>query len=79
MKENIYNSSFEELKEFFLDLNEKTFRANQLWNWLYVKGIKKIESINNISKEVLEKVNAKYYIPELKIKKYFAQAIFFGL
>ena len=71
MKENIYNSSFEELKEFFLDLNEKTFRADQLWNWLYVKGIKKIESINNISKEVLEKVNAKYYIPELKIKKYF--------
>jgi 23S rRNA (adenine2503-C2)-methyltransferase len=68
LKKNLYDISVGELRDFFIDIGEKSFRADQLWNWLYVKGIKKIESINNISKEVLEKVNANYYIPEFKIK-----------
>ena len=71
LKTNLYDLTVDELRGFFISIGEKPFRADQLWNWLYVKGIKKIESINNISKEVLEKINAKYYIPELKIKKYF--------
>ena len=71
LKTNLYDLTVDELRGFFIQIGEKPFRADQLWNWLYVKGIKKIESINNISVEVLEKVNAKYYIPELKIKKYF--------
>ena len=45
LKENIYNLSIEELKSFLIDLGEKPFRANQIWNWLYVKGIDNIEEI----------------------------------
>ncbi len=70
MKENIYNISLEEFKSFFIDLGDKPFRANQVWNWLYVKGIDNIEQINNISKTLLKKINEKFYFPKLKIKKY---------
>ncbi len=70
LKTNLYNLSIDELRDFFIGIGEKSFRADQLWDWLYVKGIKKIENMNNISKILLEEINANYYIPELKIKKY---------
>ncbi len=69
MKENIYNLSFSELKSFFIGLEEKTFRADQLWNWLYVKGINEFSGLNNISKNIINKINDKYYLSELKVSK----------
>ena len=67
MRENIYNSSFAELKSFFIDLGERAFRADQLWNWLYVKGIDKLSGLNNISKNVINKINEQYYLYQLKV------------
>ena len=69
MRENIYNSSFAELKSFFIDLDEKSFRADQLWNWLYVKGINELSGLNNISKNVINKINEKYYLSQFKVRK----------
>ena len=69
MKENIYNLSFSELKSFFIGLEEKTFRADQLWNWLYVKGIDEFSGLNNISKNIINKINDKYYLSEFKVSK----------
>ena len=67
MRENIYNSSFVELKSFFIDLDEKAFRAEQLWNWLYVKGINELSELNNISKNVINKINEQYYLSQFKV------------
>lgn len=69
MKENIYNTSFAELKSFFIDLDEKAFRAEQLWNWLYVKGIDKLSGLNNISKNIINKINEQYYLSQFKVSK----------
>ena len=69
MRENIYNSSFAELKSFFIDLDEKAFRAEQLWNWLYVKGIDELSGLNNISKNVINKINEQYYLSQFKVSK----------
>ncbi len=69
MKENIYNSSLAELKSFFIGLDEKAFRADQLWNWLYVKGINKLSELNNISKKIINKIDDKYYLPQFKVSK----------
>ena len=69
MKENIYNSSLVELKSFFIGLDEKTFRADQLWNWLYVKGINELSGLNNISQSIINKINEKYYLSQFKLSK----------
>ncbi len=69
MRENIYNSSFAELKSFFINLDEKAFRAEQLWNWLYVKGIDELSGFNNISKNVIDKINEQYYLSQFKVSK----------
>ena len=67
MRENIYNSSFVELKSFFINIDEKAFRAEQLWNWLYVKGISELSGLNNISKNVINKINEQYYLSQFKV------------
>ncbi len=69
MKENIYNTSFAELKSFFIDLDEKAFRAEQLWNWLYVKGIDELSGLNNISKNIINKINEQYYLSQFKVSR----------
>ena len=67
MRENIYNLSFAELESFFIDLDEKAFRAEQLWNWLYVKGIDELSELNNISKNVVNKIKEQYYLSQFKV------------
>jgi len=69
LRENIYNTSFAELKSFFIDLDEKAFRAEQLWNWLYVKGIDKLSGLNNISKNIINKINEQYYLSQFKVSR----------
>ena len=69
MRKNIYNTSLEELKSFFIDLDEKAFRAEQLWNWLYVKGIDKLSGLNNISKNIINKINEQYYLSQFKVSR----------
>ena len=53
-----------------MNIDEKKFRAEQIWNWLYVKGISNLKEINNISNNLLRKIICKYEIPKLKVKKY---------
>ena len=69
MRENIYNTSFAELKSFFIDLDEKAFRAEQLLNWLYVKGIDELSGLNNISKNIINKINEQYYLYQFKVSR----------
>ena len=69
MRENIYNTSLAELKSFFIDLDEKAFRAEQLWNWLYVKGINELSGLNNISKNIINKINEQYYLSQFKVSR----------
>ena len=69
MRENIYNTSLAELKSFFIDLDEKAFRAEQLWNWLYVKGIDELSGLNNISKNIINKINEQYYLHQFKVSR----------
>ncbi len=35
--EHLYNYSLEELTEYFKSINEKPFRAKQVFQWLYQK------------------------------------------
>ena len=69
MRENIYNTSLAELKSFFIDLDEKAFRAEQLWNWLYVKGIDELSGLNNFSKNIINKINEQYYLYQFKVSR----------
>ena len=50
---NIYNFSLEELENYFLSINEKKFRATQVFEWLYRNRINSFDEMTNISKNVI--------------------------
>lgn len=53
---NLLNLSLGELKEFCVSLGEKPFRATQIMKWIYQWGATSFEGMNNIKKELREKL-----------------------
>ncbi len=51
-QKNIRTLSFEELTEYFATINEKKFRAKQVWEWLWQKHATSFEDMTNLSKEL---------------------------
>ncbi|MGB1038604.1 MAG: 23S rRNA (adenine(2503)-C(2))-methyltransferase RlmN, partial [Bacteroidia bacterium] len=46
---DIRSLSKEQLLEACLELGEKKFRANQLWEWLWLKSARSFEEMTNLS------------------------------
>jgi 23S rRNA (adenine2503-C2)-methyltransferase len=59
---NILALTKEELSEKFKELGLESFRAKQVWNWLYVKGVKNFDEMNNVSKAAKEILNQNFSI-----------------
>jgi 23S rRNA (adenine2503-C2)-methyltransferase len=66
-KKNIRHMSLNELEEFFETLNEKKFRAKQVYEWLWLKQAHSFEAMTNLSKELRTKLNDHFSLPALKI------------
>ena len=64
---NIYGYTKEKLKEYFLSMNEKEFKATQIYEWLYQKNINDFKEITNIKKEIIKKLESDFNLNKLKI------------
>ena len=51
---NIYDYTLQELEDYFLVHNEKKFRAQQVYEFLYKKRIKSFDRMNNLGKKTIE-------------------------
>ncbi len=67
--ESIYNMTFDKLNLYFHNLNLKSYRTRQLFDWLYIKRIKSFKEITNIKKEVIEKLEKDFYFDNIEIKE----------
>lgn len=66
---NIYGLTKEELEQVFLNINEKKFKARQVYEWLYKKRVKSFDEMTNIKKDVINYLKENYTISSLKILK----------
>ncbi len=64
---NIYSYSVEDLEKYFTDINEQTFRATQVYEWLYKKKINDFDEIKNMKKEIKEKLSQDFNLDKLTI------------
>ena len=62
-KKDIRALSKEQLREFFVTNGDKSFRGNQVYEWLWSKGAHSFEDMTNLSKETRNKS------PEIDWKK----------
>ena len=65
--ENIYNYSLEQLTNFFASINQKPFRAKQVFSWLYQKEASSFDEMSNLSKELREQLKEHFTFDILKI------------
>lgn len=67
---NIFNYNLAELENILSkEFDAKSFVAKQLWNWIYCKGVKNLNEISNISKNIKEELSKKYTINRPNIIK----------
>jgi len=63
---NIYDLKLSELEAFFLENNEKKFRAQQVFDWIYKKKVVTFDEMSNLSKEVIDLLNTNFEIKTLE-------------
>ncbi|MCW6667196.1 23S rRNA (adenine(2503)-C(2))-methyltransferase RlmN [Aerococcaceae bacterium NML190938] len=64
----IYSYPLSELEAWFEERGHKKFRAGQLWDWLYRKRVTSFRDMSNLSKELIEQLEAYFVFPTLTEK-----------
>jgi 23S rRNA (adenine2503-C2)-methyltransferase len=59
----------EKLEEYFLNIDEKKFRATQVFEWLYKKRIKSFDEMSNLNKNIIDKLKNDFSIESITILK----------
>lgn len=68
-KRNLTFLSRKELEEEMIKLGEKPFRVKQIWNWVYIRGVKSFAEMTNISKETRQKLEENFSLELPEISK----------
>lgn len=66
---NIFNLPFENLENYFESINEKKYRATQLYDYLYKKRMYNLDSMTNISKELRDKISKEFDFSFIEVIK----------
>jgi len=64
---NIYNLSLPSMEDYFINNGDKKFRAKQIYEWLYRKRVKSFMEMDNISKDLREKLNNEFTFGKIEI------------
>ncbi len=71
--------SEQELKKSIAELNEPTFRANQILDWVWKKSVRSFGEMTNLPKSLIEKLNKQFKFYPGICKKLTIFAILFTL
>ena len=66
-KKDIRQLDFEQIKEFFISIGEKSFRAKQVYEWLWKKSVKDFDQMTNISLSTREKLKEHFDIKHIHV------------
>ncbi|UOX34357.1 23S rRNA (adenine(2503)-C(2))-methyltransferase RlmN [Flavobacterium sediminilitoris] len=67
MKKDIRALTKEQLRDFFVSNDDKAFRGNQVYEWLWSKRAHSFEDMTNISKETRNMLEANFVINHIKV------------
>ena len=68
IKKDIRTLSVEDLKVFFESNNIETYRANQIYEWLWVKGVSDFNLMTNLSLDFRKFLQKKFTINNIKVE-----------
>ena len=69
MKKNIQNYDLNDLKQEMIQINEKPFRAEQIFKWLYQEKVTNFDEMTNLSLDLRNKLADNYAIRTFQIER----------
>ena len=66
---NIKDYNLDKLKEEMVSIGEKTYRAEQIFKWIYVDRVSSFKDMTNLSNVLREKLEQNYSLQNFKILK----------
>ena len=66
--QDIRDLSLKDLENFFINNNQKAFRAKQVYEWLWHKHVSSFDNMTNISKEIRSLLTQNFLLDHIKIK-----------
>ena len=69
MMENVYNLTLQDWEEYFINKNEKKFKGQQVFDWLYRKRVSSFDDMTNIKKEIINMLKNDFDIKTVSITK----------
>lgn len=66
---NIYSFSRKDLEKYFEQINEKKFKAIQVYEWLYKKRVNNFEEMTNIKKDIIKNLKEDFTLEKPEIIK----------
>ena len=67
--QSIYNLTRNKLQEYILSINEKKYRSEQIFDWLYKKRVRSFNDMSNLNRNIIDNLNKDYVIDDIKIIK----------
>ncbi len=67
--QNIYGITLSELEDYFINRNEKKFKASQVFDWVYKKRVTDFDIMMNVSKKTIETLKKDFYFSKLELVK----------
>src|SRR5690625_296314 len=67
LKPLIYDLRFEHLRQWLEEQGEKSFRAGQIFDWLYVKRARSFDEMTNLSKGLRQLLSEHFAIEGLQV------------
>lgn len=67
--QSIYNLTRNKLQEYILSINEKKYRSEQIFDWLYKKRVRSFNDMSNLNINIIDNLNKDYAIDDIKIVK----------
>ena len=68
-QKNLTHLTKSQLEKELTDSGEQAFRAKQIWNWIYARGVKSFAEMTNISKERREILSQNFSLNRPEISK----------
>lgn len=65
---SIYGYSRDKLKDFLLELGHKPFRATQIFEWVYRRGVVSFSEMGNVGKDTIELLEEQFEFNSLEIE-----------
>ncbi|WP_103327704.1 23S rRNA (adenine(2503)-C(2))-methyltransferase RlmN [Bacteroidetes bacterium endosymbiont of Geopemphigus sp.] len=69
LKKDLRNLSLEKIQTTLKELEEKTFRARQIYYWIWHQGVKEFHQMSNLPKDLQAKLKERFYIRSVELKE----------